>query len=122
MCHLLQIRKILILSENFGQHNSTILYRLRYILCIKIQFLDSHKFTDIKKEIDIKFETLRSYDGEQSILDMEASQTSAPDHSMDSHDENDQGMHTMLITPDMMGMMPGSGPHGLGMNYFYLSI
>lgn len=78
--------------------------------------LDSHKFTaEIKKEIiDIKFETLRSYDGEQSILDMEASRLSGPDHSMDSHDDNEHGMHTMMITPDMMGMMPGSGHHALG--------
>ncbi|KAK9744992.1 CENP-B N-terminal DNA-binding domain [Popillia japonica] len=85
---------------------------------------DSHKFTtDIKKEIiDIKFETLRSYDGEQSILDMEASRMSGADHSMDSHDDNDQGMHTMMITPDMMGIMPGSGPHTLDSNCGEMSL
>lgn len=87
-----------------------------YLGLQNVLVLDSHKFTtDIKKEIiDIKFETLRSYDGEQSILDMEASRMSGADHSMDSHDDNDQGMHTMMITPDMMGIMPGSGPHTLG--------
>lgn len=39
---------------------------------------------------------------------------SGPDHSMDSHEDNEQGMHTMMITPDMMGIMPGSGLHTLG--------
>lgn len=61
------------------------------------------KFIDIKKEADIKFETLRSYD-QDSLLEME-SHMSGPDHSMDSH-EDDQSMHQMMVTPELMSMMP----------------
>lgn len=31
---------------------------------------------------------------------------SGPDHSMDSHEDSEHGMHTMMITPELMGMMP----------------
>ncbi|XP_044269034.1 protein tramtrack, alpha isoform-like isoform X1 [Tribolium madens] len=62
------------------------------------------KYCDIKKEADIKFETLRSYD-QDSLLEMD-SHMSGPDHSMDSH-EDDQSMHQMMVTPELMGMMPG---------------
>ncbi|XP_018564062.1 protein tramtrack, beta isoform-like isoform X2 [Anoplophora glabripennis] len=68
---------------------------------------DSTKYTlDIKKEADIKFETLRSYD-QDSLLDME-SHMSGPDHSMDSHDDCDRGLHpSMMVQQDFVGMMPG---------------
>ncbi|XP_068892640.1 protein tramtrack, beta isoform-like isoform X3 [Tenebrio molitor] len=62
------------------------------------------KYCDIKKEADIKFETLRSYD-QDSLLEMD-SHMSGPDHSMDSH-EDEQSMHQMMVTPELMGMMPG---------------
>lgn len=67
------------------------------------------KFTEIKKEVDIKFETLRSYD-QDSMLEMDASHLSGPENSMESHDENEQGMHTMMITPELMSMMPTPPP------------
>lgn len=68
---------------------------------------DSTKYTlEIKKEADIKFETLRSYD-QDSLLDME-SHMSGPDHSMDSHDDCDRGLHPgMMAQQDFVGMMPG---------------
>ncbi|KAJ8924927.1 hypothetical protein NQ315_001090 [Exocentrus adspersus] len=68
---------------------------------------DSTKYTlDIKKEADIKFETLRSYD-QDSLLDME-SHMSGPDRSMDSHEECDRGLHPgMMVQQDFVGMMPG---------------
>lgn len=62
------------------------------------------KYCEIKKETEIKFETLRSYD-QDSLLDME-SHMSGPEHSMDSHDD-EQSMHQMMVTPELMGMMPG---------------
>lgn len=62
------------------------------------------KYCEIKKESEIKFETLRSYD-QDSLLDME-SHMSGPEHSMDSHDD-EQSMHQMMVTPELMGMMPG---------------
>ncbi|KAJ8927860.1 hypothetical protein NQ314_019604 [Rhamnusium bicolor] len=67
---------------------------------------DSTKYTlDIKKEADIKFETLRSYD-QDSLLDME-SHMSGPDHSMDSHDDCDRNLHSsMMVQQDFVGMMP----------------
>ncbi|KAK9882347.1 hypothetical protein WA026_020869 [Henosepilachna vigintioctopunctata] len=64
---------------------------------------------EIKKEaIDIKFETLRSYD-QDSLLEMDShnSRLSGADHSRDSHDDQDPSMHSMLVTPELMGMMPG---------------
>lgn len=27
---------------------------------------------------------------------------------MDSHDGSEQGMHTMMVTPELMGMLPGA--------------
>ena len=81
-----------------------------------IKTTDSHgKYLDIKKEPEVKFETLQSYDNE-SLLDIEASRLSGADHSMDSHDEGDQAMHTMMITPELMGMMPTTGHHRIGMH------
>ncbi|CAH1105883.1 unnamed protein product [Psylliodes chrysocephalus] len=66
---------------------------------------DSTKYTlDIKKEADIKFETLRSYD-QDSLLDME-SHLSGPDHSMDSHEDGERGIHQMMGHGDFSGM-PG---------------
>lgn len=73
---------------------------------------DSTKFTlDIKKEADIKFETLRSYD-QDSLLDMESHLSGGPDHSMDSHggEDGDQTMHhhdDMMMHKDFSGMMAG---------------
>lgn len=64
---------------------------------------------EIKKEaIDIKFETLRSYD-QDSLLEMDShnSRMSGADLSRDSHDDQDQSMHSMLVTPELMGMVPG---------------
>ncbi|XP_056649061.1 protein bric-a-brac 2-like isoform X1 [Diorhabda sublineata] len=56
---------------------------------------DSTKYTlEIKKEADIKLETLRSYD-QDSLLDME-SHLSGPDHSMDSHDDGDRSIHHLM--------------------------
>lgn len=55
----------------------------------------------------MKFETLRSYD-QDSLLEMDTSRMSGHDHSMDSHDESEQGMHTMMVTPELMGMLPGA--------------
>lgn len=71
----------------------------------------SIKYCDVKKEpaaaaADIKFETLRSYD-QDSMLEMDSHMSGGADHSMDSHDD-DQSMHTMMITPELVhGMMPG---------------
>lgn len=73
---------------------------------------DSTKFTlDIKKEADIKFETLRSYD-QDSLLDMESHLSGGPDHSMDSHggEDGDQKMHhqdNLMMQRDFSGMMAG---------------
>ncbi|CAH1187819.1 unnamed protein product [Phyllotreta striolata] len=66
---------------------------------------DSTKFTiDIKKEADIKFETLRSYD-QDSLLDME-SHLSGPDHSMDSQEDGEKGFRQLMGHGDFSGM-PG---------------
>jgi hypothetical protein len=62
------------------------------------------KYCDIKKEADIKFETLRSYD-QDSLLEMD-SHMSGPDHSMDSH-VDELSMNQMLLTRVLMGLMPG---------------
>lgn len=71
------------------------------------QFSDSHiKYSEIKKENEIKLETLRSSYDQDSILEMDTGHMSGPDHSMDSHDDSEHGMHTMMITPELMGMMP----------------
>ncbi|KAJ8939031.1 hypothetical protein NQ318_012629 [Aromia moschata] len=73
---------------------------------------DSTKYTlDIKKEADIKFETLRSYD-QDSLLDMESHMSGGPDHSMDSHEDCERSLHAggMLQArqqQDFVGMMPG---------------
>ncbi|XP_044747858.1 protein tramtrack, alpha isoform isoform X2 [Coccinella septempunctata] len=64
---------------------------------------------EIKKEaIDIKFETLRSYD-QDSLLEIDShnSRMSGADLSRDSHEDQDQSMHSMLVTPELMGMVPG---------------
>ncbi|KAG5900365.1 hypothetical protein JTB14_033813 [Gonioctena quinquepunctata] len=73
----------------------------------RMDISDSTKYTlDIKKEADIKFETLRSYD-QDSLLDME-SHMSGPDHSMDSHEDGDRSMHQgMMGQADFGGMLPG---------------
>lgn len=76
--------------------------------------VDSHikSYNEIKKEHDIKFETLRAFE-QESLLEMDTSHMSGPDHSMDSHDDQDQNMH-MMITPELMGMMPGTPNSRLG--------
>ncbi|KAL3275268.1 hypothetical protein HHI36_020037 [Cryptolaemus montrouzieri] len=64
---------------------------------------------EIKKEaIDIKFETLRSYD-QDSLLEMDShnSRLSGADLSRDSHDDPEQSLHSMMVTPELMGMLPG---------------
>ncbi|CAH0547445.1 unnamed protein product [Brassicogethes aeneus] len=67
---------------------------------------DNTKYTlDIKKEADIKFETLRSFESD-SLLEMD-SHMSGPDHSMDSHEDGERGYSSMMVTPDFVGMMPG---------------
>ncbi|XP_071050887.1 protein bric-a-brac 1 isoform X2 [Onthophagus taurus] len=74
------------------------------------------KYCDIKKEsssINIKLEALQSYDDDQSLLEMDSSRISGHDHSMDSVDEGKPELHTMMITPELLGMMPPTGPHGL---------
>ncbi|XP_074028796.1 uncharacterized protein isoform X2 [Leptinotarsa decemlineata] len=73
----------------------------------RIDISDSTKYTlDIKKEADIKFETLRSYD-QDSLLDME-SHMSGPDHSMDSHEDGDRSMHQGVMGQgDFGGMLAG---------------
>lgn len=38
---------------------------------------------------------------------MDTSRISGADQSMDSHDGSEQGMHTMMVTPELMGMLPG---------------
>lgn len=82
---------------------------------------DSTKFTlDIKKEADIKFETLRSYD-QDSLLDMESHLSGGQDHSMDSYggDDGDQTMHqqeNMMMQRDFSGMMAGVS-NRLGENF-----
>lgn len=44
---------------------------------------------------------------------------SGPDQSMDSHDEGEQGMHTMMVTPELMGMIPGASNRlGLFVTHF----
>lgn len=45
---------------------------------------------------------------------------SGPEHSMDSHDDPEHSMHTMMVTPDMMGMLPG-GSSRLG-KFFFVNI
>lgn len=82
--------------------------RPRAASLLTVPFADSNvKYSEVvKKEHDIKFETLRSYD-QDSLLEMDASHISGQDHSMDSH-EGDQGMHTMMVTPELMGMLPGA--------------
>ncbi|CAG9831555.1 unnamed protein product [Diabrotica balteata] len=66
---------------------------------------DSTKYTlEIKKEADIKLETLRSYD-QDSLLDME-SHLSGPDHSMDSHEDGERTMHQLIGHADFSGI-PG---------------
>ncbi|VEN52360.1 unnamed protein product [Callosobruchus maculatus] len=77
---------------------------------------DSTKYTlEIKKEADIKFETLRSYD-QDSLLDME-SHMSGPDHSMDSHDDIERGLHQgMLVQHDFGDMMAGVSANRLDAN------
>lgn len=72
----------------------------------------SIKFSEIKKEADIKFETLRSYDTD-SLLEMDGSCMSGQDNSMNGHEDAKHPMHTMMVTPDMMGMLPG-GSNRLG--------
>ncbi|XP_031346961.1 protein bric-a-brac 1 isoform X2 [Photinus pyralis] len=64
------------------------------------------KYEDIKKETTIKFETLRSFDHD-SVMDMDASHISGPDHSMESHEDAERAMHSMMVTPELMGIMPG---------------
>lgn len=56
----------------------------------------------IKKEADIKFETLRSYE-QDDLLDME-SHMSATEHSMDSHGDDQQ---SLMMQQDFSGMMAG---------------
>lgn len=70
---------------------------------------------DIKKEIDIKFETLRSYD-QDSLLELDSSQMSGPDHSMDSHDQDEDHQMPMMVTPELMGLMPASSLKSNGHN------
>lgn len=41
---------------------------------------------------------------------------SGPDHSMESQEDSKQGMQTMMITPELMGMMPNTLTPRLG-NY-----
>lgn len=80
---------------------------------------DSTKYTlDIKKEADIKFETLRSYD-QDSLLDME-SHLSGPDHSMDSHEDGERGIHQMMGHGDFSGMPGVSSRLGKLDNSFFL--
>lgn len=51
------------------------------------------------------------------MLEMDTSRMSGPDHSMDSHEDTEHGMHTMMVTPELMGMLPG-GSSRLGMKLF----
>lgn len=46
---------------------------------------------------------LRYYD-QDSLLEMDTSRISGAD----SHDGSEQGMHTMMVTPELMGMLPGA--------------
>ncbi|XP_018332833.1 uncharacterized protein LOC108742238 isoform X2 [Agrilus planipennis] len=80
---------------------------------------DSHiKYEDIKKETSIKFETLRSYKHE--MMDLDSSQLSEPDHSLDSYEDAERGPHSMMVTPDMSGMV--SGDHNNSNGYSQLRI
>lgn len=33
---------------------------------------------------------------------------SGADQSIDSHDSSEHGMHTMMVTPELMGMLPAA--------------
>lgn len=50
---------------------------------------------------------------------MDTSRISGPDQSMDSIDESEQGMHTMMVTPELMGMLPGAS-NKIGLFNLYL--
>lgn len=63
---------------------------------------------DHEPVIKIKLETLKGSDhGDSADLDSHMSS-----HSMGSHgSEDEQGMHTMMITPELMGLIPTSSLH-----------
>lgn len=65
--------------------------------------------------VKIKLETLRSLD-QSDTIDIDSHMSS---HSMGSHSEEEQGMHTMMITPELMGLIPTSSSHS-GNYYIYL--
>lgn len=57
--------------------------------------------------VKIKLETLRSLD-QSDTIDIDSHMSS---HSMGSHSEEEAGMHTMMITPELMGLIPTSSSH-----------
>lgn len=64
--------------------------------------------------VKIKLETLKGSDHGDSI-DMDSHMSS---HSMGSHgSEDEQGMHTMMITPELMGLIPTSSLNSGKNNY-----
>lgn len=66
--------------------------------------------------VKIKLETLKTSDPGDNI-DVESHMSS---HSIGSHgSEDEQGMHTMMITPELMGLIPTSSLHA-GKVYFML--
>ncbi|GLV34646.1 pipsqueak [Carabus blaptoides fortunei] len=62
---------------------------------------------DNEPAVKIKLETLRSLD-QSDTIDIDSHMSS---HSMGSHSEEEQGMHTMMITPELMGLIPTSSSH-----------
>lgn len=61
---------------------------------------DSTKYIlDIKKESEIKFETLRSSYDQESILEIDSRMSSGPEHSMDSHEDGYNMMEYNRIMP-----------------------
>lgn len=52
------------------------------------------------------------------MMDMDASHMSGTDHSMESHEDAERSIHSMMVTPELMGMLPG-GSGRLGLLYSY---
>lgn len=67
---------------------------------------DSHQLTsceDIKKEVSIKYESLRPYD---DVMNMDS--LTGADHGMNESGDDERTLHSMMVTPELMEMLPGA--------------
>ncbi|KAK6645467.1 hypothetical protein RUM43_001744 [Polyplax serrata] len=63
------------------------------------------------EHVKVKFETLRSVDQSGDAMDM--------DH-LDRNQDESESMHTMMITPELLGLFPTSSGNSVGRKYYDL--